>query len=219
MLGSATAMLVEGFKRLGTHIEDFGRGIIGWYAKITGATDAQGGLNVANMRLYNTGTSVMATGEKWWEDKDSPDRYYTAAELSDAITNVEANHVRLQRISNDDDFDDEVRNDARAGAAEVAELLTQLKTSYENAVAREAEAARVREGEEVRTAFNRANAHTESEILQANGYEALYELEEAIEEIYNRIQEGNGTRFDSAEYERLKKIEEEIYIWESSADR
>lgn len=204
ILGATVGDLVTSFKSLVDVVGDATDALFSWYAKITGATDAQGGLNVAEMSLYNTTSSIMADGYDRFKNEGEEGYYYSAAELSGVLEQLNQNHTRLRRIQNDDDFSDEVRADAKAAADEAERLIEQFQESYNRAVAREAEEKRVQEGQAVLASYNQSKAKTEDEILSSKGFESIDDLYTAINDLESKIERGEGTRADLAQYQELE---------------
>lgn len=216
-LGSALASLTEKVKSLGEHLDHFGDKIYDTVFSWTGLTDAQAGLNVSNMRLWNTSTRVMEDGINRFAEEGDPDRYYSAAELANAITEVERNKERLGRISADEDLDEDVRKRAAEALQEADEILANLDTAYEKAVKREqelaearaeaAEAARkAKEAEETKTKFLRENAKTDRELLSAYGFSGKFEIKDEISKITDRIKGGTGSQADLDRYDELTEL-------------
>lgn len=225
-LGSVLASLTEKFKSLGEHLDHFGDTIYDTVFGWTGLTDAQAGLNVSNMRLWNTSTRVMEDGINRFAEEGDPDRYYSAAELANAITEVERNKERLGRISADEDLDEDVRKRAAEALQEADELLTNLDTAYEKAVKREqelaearaeaAEAARkAKEAEETKTKFLRENAKTDRELLSAYGFSGKFEIKDEMSKIADRIKGGTGSKADLERYDELTDLLADIESYQN----
>lgn len=225
-LGSVLASLTEKFKSFGEHLDHFGDTIYDTVFSWTGLTDAQAGLNVSNMRLWNTSTRVMEDGINRFAEEGDPDRYYSAAELANAIMEVERNKERLGRISADEDLDEDVRKRAAEALQEADELLANLDTAYEKAVKREqelaearaeaAEAARkAKEAEETKTTFLRENAKTDKELLSAYGFSGKFEIKDEISKITDRIKGGTGSKADLDRYDELTDLLADIESYQN----
>ena len=221
LLGETLANLTEAFKRLGSHISDFGDYIVSKLVDFTGLDDSQAKVDISELSLANTTTSIMSDGINHLEEEGSDKRYYSAAELSTAIKETEARRDRLYRFSNDDDFDDETRAQAKQVLEETKELLNDLEASYEAAVKREnelaearreaaEEAARAKEAEETRTAFLKETAKTDKEMLNAHGFDTLYDVTKEMESIANRIKGGQGSESDRERYEELSDLADTV---------
>lgn len=220
-MGAVLASVTEGFKRLGSHLSDFGdflmSKIVGW----TGLTDTQAKADISQLALDNTTTSIMEDGINHLEKEGSDKRYWSSAQLSTAIKETEARRDRLYRIANDDDFDDETRAYASKVLGETKELLNNLEASYETAVKREEElaearkeaaeaAAQAKEAEETKSAFLKETAKTDKEMLEAHGFGGLVEVTKEMEQIANRIRNTNGTEADNERYRQLSDLAEAV---------
>lgn len=221
ILGSVLASLTSAFKTAIVSISDAGDWFISKFSSWTGLTDAQAGLNVSEMSLFNTGTRVMEDGINHFAKEGDPDRYYSSAQLSSAISEVQHNRDRLQRIATDEDFDEDVRNKAAIALKEADELLSNLQSSYEAAVEREqklaeareeaAETARkAKEAEDTRAAFMRDMAKTDKEMLNAAGFDGLYDVTKEMENIASRIKAGEGSAADRERYDELSDLSEAV---------
>lgn len=220
-MGAVLASITESFKRLGSHLSDFGdflmSKIVGW----TGLTDSNAKADIAQLALDNTTTSIMEDGINHLEKEGSDKRYWTSTQLSEAIKETEARRDRLYRIANDDDFDDETRAYASKVLGETKELLNNLEASYETAIKREEElaearreaaeeAAKAKEAEETRNAFLKETAKTDKEMLEAHGFGGLYEVTKEMETIANRIKNGQGTEADRERYQELTDLVDSV---------
>lgn len=210
ILGAVVGDLVSGFKSLVDAVGDATDALFGWYADVTGATDSQGRLNISEMDLYATTSRVISSGVNSFKKEGEEGYYYSAAELSEGIEQLERNLTRLRRIQNDDDFDDETRKYAGEAAARTEEVLNEMKGSYSSAVQRERTQQRQQEAEAVLQAYNQSKAKTEYDILEANGFTVLDEVYSEINELEGKIERGEGTRADLSRLEKLEKLVEEI---------
>lgn len=151
------------------------------------------------------------------------DYWYSSAELSGALESAKNNRDKLERMANDDDYDDETRAKARAGLTEAEDLVRNLENALEEATKREqevaearrvvaAEEARLKTAEETRTEFLRDNAKTDREMLDAYGFNGVADVEREMEAIKRRIldQSAEDPEAEAKRYEELADLLEAI---------
>lgn len=151
------------------------------------------------------------------------DYWYSSAELSGALESAKDNRDKLERMANDDDYDDETRAKARAGLTEAEDLVRNLENALEEATKREqeiaearrvvaAEEARLKTAEETRTEFLRDNAKTDREMLDAYGFNGVADVEREMEAIKRRIldQSAEDPEAEAKRYEELADLLEAI---------
>lgn len=145
------------------------------------------------------------------------DYWHSAADLSSAMKELETRREYLQSAANNDKFNDETRAEAREALANVDDRLTQMRESLEAAQEREDRLKWAREQlgiqrdqEERGAQFRRDTATTDKEMLEASGFDSLWEVEEEIKSLAQKLRDNQGTAADRARYDELVDLQEAV---------